>query len=104
MRILKTLVLVGPNSGEMMEADTIEHEGKLWLVPTWIVSQDRQWLMPARIIRMDVLDHKPMHSHGVDYLLTSAIPKEVLSGQSHSESGVDYEVIESPPIRRRNVH
>jgi len=38
------------DDGELLEADTIEYEGKLWIVPEWLAGPTKGTEMPARII------------------------------------------------------
>ncbi len=43
----KVVILSGPN---ILTVDAIEHEGRAWIVPNWIVSPDKKWMKPLRII------------------------------------------------------
>ena len=36
--------------GEVLEVDWINHDGRAWLVPTWILSPDGKMQTPLRII------------------------------------------------------
>jgi hypothetical protein len=72
MQIFKTFVTTG---GGIHKADTIRHDGKLWLVPNWLDTPDGKWTMPTRIIRMDTLPHAPF---GVDqFVLNDPLPKSL---------------------------
>jgi hypothetical protein len=59
MKILKTLIQ-RVDDGELLAADTIEYEGKLWIVPEWLAGPTKGTEMPARIICLDnLLTAKP---------------------------------------------
>jgi hypothetical protein len=99
MEMLKTMVSSGEIASPM---DTIEHEGKLWLVPEWKTSHDKGWRTPARIICLS--DHHlqkldPMLGLGADYGLIGSVPNTVLQGLDPRPEASGFVVIEAPPIR-----
>ena len=97
MKILKTWMLL---DGEHHLVDTIEYEGKFWLVTEWIDSRSEGWSMPARIILLDVLPHKRVASgNPADYVVEYPIPKSVFDGQIPKQSKYKFVVIERPEIR-----
>lgn len=95
MKILKTFVAV-EGSNEISIADTIEHEGKLWLVPEWLEATEEGWRTPARIILMEDLKQQPApKGYPADFLLNEPIPKSVFDGQTTD----GYTVVDRPGMR-----
>jgi len=82
MNIYKTAVILSdPGDNKIYHADTIEYEGKLWIVPTWIESPFLSYKLPERIVCLQTLRHQKSDTHGVDYILNDPIPRYVLYGQ-----------------------
>ena len=101
MKIMKTLVtLIDLDAqGQMLDVDTIEHEGKLWLVPEWIDTLDGKWTKPTRIICLAGLPvEKGTPQTGVDYVLQFPMTKAILNGQAPTESSHAFVFVEDPPI------
>ncbi len=104
-KIFKTgLIISGdPESrGKLFKMDTIEYEGKMWLVPEWIDMRTEGYSMPVRIVCLDTLRHQPSQTKSLDFLLNDPIPKAVLDGQIPPQSEADYLVLERPDIRVRD--
>jgi hypothetical protein len=103
MKILKTMVAVndGANSGIDL-CDTIEYEGKLWLVPAWIVSPDRQSRKPARIICMHGLRYQNA-PQGADYVLNDPMPKSLFE-PGQPQVGPEFVYRDMPNIVLSIVH
>ena len=94
MRLLKTTAVVG---SDIVNADTIEHEGKLWLVPHWLDTPDGQWQMPGRLVHPLTQAFQPF---GTDrYVLSSPLPKELFAVRTPPQPVDGYEVQELPDIR-----
>jgi hypothetical protein len=94
-KIFKTAV--PSDNGTIHTIDTIEHEGKLWLVPQWLDKPKEGLSRPARIIRIDSLPHET--SSGVhQFVLANYMPKAVLDGEIPPELESQYEVVELPEI------
>ncbi len=110
MKILKTLVYFSGDlefQGQICAMDTIEFEGKMWLVPVWLDNREEGFSYPARIILLDTLPHEKSRSPLEDFLLTDPLPKAVFDGQVPPESELDYVVVERPDIQvrdRRALH
>lgn len=99
MKIFKTAVLIEGNG--IAPVGTIEHEGGLWLVPLWIATQDGERLMPARLIRLDVLPYKKVDNHPfADFQLLDPMPKGVLDGSASLKVMQSYVVKIDPTIQR----
>ena len=95
MKVLRTMIGVG---SAIMQCDTIEYAGGLWLVPSWINNPATGKRAPIRIVRMDKLQHQKQTFAGADYLLNNPIPTDVLDGVATLVAKVQCEVIENPPI------
>jgi hypothetical protein len=93
-RIFKTYVTDGISVFPM---DTIEYEGKFWLVPIWLESPTEEWRTPARLIGLPNLHTQDLRGTQapVDFAVQVPIPKAVLEGKTTT----GYSVIERPPIR-----
>jgi hypothetical protein len=97
LRILVTMVGVGD---DLKRVDTIEYKRGLWLVPSWIEHSTEGYRSPARIIRIDLLQHQPApEGYRANLVLNAPIPKPVFDGAAHTLEGVEYEVAERPDIR-----
>jgi len=100
MKIYKTDIFIQEEDGTTSwdNADTIEYDNKLWLVPTWLDSQSQGFAMPERIIRLDSLRPHPQIVGGkLSYLLQHSIPRRVLEGKCLPEDKL-YEILEAPYI------
>lgn len=96
MKIFTTMVML---DNEIHSVDTIEYEGKFWLVPNWLDSRDEGWTMPERIVLLDTLPHKRIECGNPDFLVEYSIPKSVFFGQIPKESKYNFVVIMHPDIR-----
>jgi hypothetical protein len=105
MTVRKTFVLT--DDGEARTVDTIEHEGKLWLVPYWLETPLPGVRKPIRLIRMDSLPHQFLGHDlfGYDLYkleLSDPMPIAVLNGETvQSRSGTLFDVVEAPDISIR---
>lgn len=88
----------GKGAGPLVKGDGLEHEGKLWLVPMWKDELAKGTATPERIIRFDLLVYSKTKIPGIEYVLTTPIPKAVLDGHSRSVGGIEVEVVEHPQI------
>ena len=96
MAILKTLVSM---EGEgLVYMDTIEYEGKFWLVPEWLDIQRAGWSRPARIVCLSSLPHDKSQSQTHQFFVRNLVPKDVLSGERQPLPTELYEVVNLPPI------
>jgi hypothetical protein len=99
VKIFKTAVLV-EDGGDLLQCDTIEYEGKLWLVPEWLEVPTQRMTMPTRIIGLDrSLFQKPSPKYPVDYFLSCPLPKAVFYGQIPTELKEQVVVIERLGIK-----
>jgi hypothetical protein len=70
------LIVSGPN---VLTSDGIAHEGKLWIVPKWLVFEDGT-TRPEIMIRFDNLQHQNRSLGLREYTINDPIPKSVLDG------------------------
>ena len=104
-KIFQTAVIISgdPDSkGRPFRMDTIEHEGKMWLVPAWIDLRTEGYSMPVRIVCLDTLGYRPSRMKSLDFLLNDPISKAVLDGQIPPQAEADYLVVERPDIKVRD--
>jgi hypothetical protein len=87
MPILKCLV--GRADGFVIRCDGLAHEGKLWLVPSWLSHPTKPIAIPERMIRFDNLPHQK-EAEGLDYEnILLPIPESALSGPM--PPGIEYQ-------------
>ena len=104
MQIYKTLVTFeddGEDRGFVLTCDTIEHEGKFWLVGEWIESTDKKTRLPAIIVLLDNLPHQKSGDvkSNFAFVLNQPIPKCVLSGIQPEESKFHFVIVKNPDIK-----
>jgi hypothetical protein len=102
MKIMKTLVGM-EGEPHIVLVDTIEHEGKLWLVPKWLESPTEGVQRPERIVRIDTLqkdkiDRSRPNALPADHVLNAPMPRSVLQGPIQPGKDSAYEVIPQPDI------
>ena len=106
-KIYQTLIYFEVGAGTFL-IDTIEYDGKLWLVPSWLETPSEGWKTPARIILLDSLYHQAIPPGGqYDFLLKLPMPKDVYEGRIPKESEGEYVVIERPDVKipiPRGIH
>jgi hypothetical protein len=97
MDILKTLIQQW-DDGSILLCDTIEWQGKLWLVPEWLAGPEAGTERPARVIGLHGLPlQKPLPPYQADWQLITPLSKDALAGRS-TYQGLD--VREAPDIIR----
>jgi hypothetical protein len=96
-RVFKTFISDGRSVFLM---DTIEFQGKLWLVPVWLESPTEGWKTPERIICLENLPVRDLRntSQFADFAVQAPIVMDVFDGKSNPV----YIVLEHPPIRFHN--
>lgn len=99
MTVFKTMISL-EGEAKFYQMDTIEHEGKMWLVPCWLEASSEGWKTPERIICLDDLPHQKGSSDILaDFILNDPLPIFVLSGQIPKDSNYSSIVIMRPGIR-----
>jgi hypothetical protein len=100
MGLLKTMTFFSDvGSGMLFRVDTIEHDGKMWLVPEWLDNPREGWRKPARIVCVDGMSHQRTMAGPTDFVLNTGIAKAVFQGHNQSEEEMRFLVIEGPDIR-----
>jgi hypothetical protein len=97
MTVLKTLIAI-EGTNEICRVDTIQYEGKLWLVPEWLESPTQGWKKPKRIILLDGLQYQRLRPGDLrgNFLLNAPIPRAVIDGRAPNAEDNGYVVIETP--------
>jgi hypothetical protein len=98
--IFKTMVSYGSS---VLLADTIEYEGKLWLVLKWLFPLSKEWREPERLICISNLKFQDLRGSPnrlFDFCLSAPLPMVLF--ESIPKLPVEqYIVIEHPHIRFR---
>jgi hypothetical protein len=98
MKILKTVVMCA-DTGTLFAADTIEYDGKLWIVTAWLQGPTKGTECPARIICLDGLPLKPAGTqYQADYVLERPLSKAFLEGRVIEQGIV---ALDRPDVMRR---
>jgi len=93
-------MVISEDDGSLSAYDTVEHEGRLWLVPEWLEVPTQGMTVPTRIIGLDMsLFQKPSPKYPVDYFLSCPVPKAVFDGQISKQLEGKVVVIERPDIK-----
>jgi|SRR5271165_1074326 len=82
MSLTRTLIQV-TDDGSILSVDTVEFEGKLWLVPEWLSGPRPNTEMPARIICLHGLPMQPVfapYEGKADRHLLIPLSRDTLSG------------------------
>lgn len=99
MKIFKTLVSFDDDS-DLCYADSIEHEGQMWLVPEWIDVLSEGCKMPKRLICLNTMPHERLSGgSGSDFVLRWPIPRCIFDGQIPNGTKTKYLIVERPDIR-----
>jgi hypothetical protein len=99
MKYSRTMVSDGVS---IFPIGTVEHEGRLWLVPKSRVNLAEGWQMPARMICPLSQAFRPMPARArrfADYQLGGTVPKAVLEGRAQQSEMSGFEVVEAPQLR-----
>lgn len=101
--VLRTTVFLDTESGSSITfGESVVIGDAIWLVFEWHETQDRQWRMPGRSIRVDGLPHQRTMETGFgELLLTDAIPITVAAGHPTPAERAAYELVEGLPVRVR---
>lgn len=96
MKIYKTIIQRFED-GALLECDTVEYQGELWLVPAWIEGPMPGTEQPARLIGLPtgLPLSEPGPEYEADYLLSSPLSKATLAGHAEAQG---YTVIQRPDL------
>jgi hypothetical protein len=99
MKIFRTALTFDDNS-DLHFADSIEHEGQMWLVPEWVELPAEGWRTPRRLICLNTMPHERKEGDaGGDLVVTLPIPKCVFNGEVPRDAKAKYVMVERPDIR-----
>jgi hypothetical protein len=99
MRVMKTAI--PRDDGSQLVCDTIQHDGKLWLVPAWLEEEaTKPYNRPARLIGMSGLKYRsmPMRSE-VDFVMEHPVPEAILEGRVQGAQSAPFLILERPDVR-----
>ena len=100
-------LLVGLDDGIVQTYFGIEHEGKLWLVTSWLIENATQEGVPERMIRVDSLHPPPQKCEPggkFDYA-NILLPRAVIEGVSQDIPGYEVQSLpDSPRVRRSDLY
>jgi hypothetical protein len=101
-------VIVGFEDGTLAHCGAVEHEGAIWLVPTWLPFPDEGYTKPERMIRLDQFQfrrHDPPlrggNFEGANYTINDPLPKALLTGELSQQLKSRYVVLDKPDAKFR---
>lgn len=98
-RIFQTMVTDGSS---LFPVDTIEYEGKFWLVPRWLFPPSKEWREPERLIcisNLGLRDHRSQQQRAADFSVLVPLPKALFFDPIPTLPAEQYVVIAHPRIR-----
>jgi hypothetical protein len=95
-RIL-TLV-VGADDGCIETHYGIEHDGKLWVVPSWLTSLATNTATPERMIRVDTQPIQKCPPGGQFDYLNIVLPRDVIEGPFRQTPGYEVRNLPDTPV------
>ena len=87
-------VIEGDQTGEEQQSMVIAHDNALWLVATWLQSNDTGRRYPERIVPMATLPHR-VQLDGL-FRLAQSIPRELVSPDASPEVLQRYGAVTHP--------
>jgi hypothetical protein len=95
-------LLVGQDDGVIEAYFGVKHEGKLWLVPSWLIETATGFATPERMIRIDSFQESD--GGKFDYL-NIQLPKAVIEGVSQDTLGYEVRSLpDSPRVHRSDLY
>ncbi len=83
MDFCKTLAVFSDHElGSSHLIDTIFHQGRWWLVGTWLQSNATGDRVPETLVLLDTLRHQEIEGKPYRFVLNSEIPRAVLRGEA----------------------
>lgn len=78
--------------------NTIFHQGRWWLVGTWLGSTTTGDRVPETLVLLDALDHQEIEGKPYRFVLNNEIPRAVLRGETRKGYVVaTYQVLDDTP-------
>ena len=89
------------NELALYECAAIEHEGRIWLVPSWLPGEG--YTRPERMIPLDQFPHQVIETAkgDLDVMINSPVPRALIDGPLSPELIARFGVLERPYIKLR---
>jgi hypothetical protein len=101
-RIFATTVTFDEIPPGIYTIDSIEHQGRLWLVGGWLEDRAAGFRIPQRLVCPLKMGFQPNPQPGpgrVDYSISAPVSKAAYEGRVPPELAADYVVLEQPDVR-----
>ena len=95
MKVLNAVVLFADRMPARCPA--IEHEGEIWLAPSWLPLPDGKGQSPIRIISLDRVPVQKSHD-GLSLVVDDALPKQLFETEIPQELRNNFRIVERPNI------
>jgi hypothetical protein len=98
-KIFKVVLAYDDRPG-LYSMDAIEHEDKLWLVPSWLEHPSGKYQIPMRIICLETFPHqRTPDTPGIDFALNVPLPRAACEGRHQAPAKPVVVVKEIPDLR-----
>lgn len=89
--------LVAIDGAGLVTMDVIHHEGRPWLVPSWLENQVEGWQTPERLILLATIPHQvePVGT-GRRYVVNIELPRSLLDPLTPWTGGMPFVVVDRP--------
>jgi hypothetical protein len=102
-------IIFGFENGQMNACGGIEHEGKIWIVPTWLPHPDEGYAKPERMIPLNLFRFQkfdppptgPGEFAGADFAINDPLPKRLVHGEPTRQQMRKYGVLMNPDLKFR---
>jgi hypothetical protein len=98
--VVRKIMVMQKEDGTVVRCHTIEHQGKIWLIPAWRPGPEKGTRCPARMISLEGLSLEEARPQlQVDHVLLTPLSRDILDGNRASRNPL---VIERPDIVLRD--
>jgi len=95
---------VGYDDGTLAPHFGIVHEGKLWLVTTWLIDRTTQLAVPERMIRVDTYRASRDDPGSPFDFSNIRLPRAVIEGRTQDSHGYEVRSLPDwPRVHRRDL-
>ena len=101
-RIFQTMISFDEGGPTLTQVDTIEHQGRLWLVGEWLENRTKGYRIPTRLVCPGMHRFQPNPQPGfgrIDYSISAPVSKAVYEGRAQPSGTDGYEILERPDVR-----
>jgi hypothetical protein len=101
---IKMIKAIFPIEGESAPYHAaIEHEGRMWLVPTWLPFPGEGYTKPERMIPIDQFQHQLIEAGNGDQtvMINVPLPRSLFDGLLSPELKARFGVLERPEAKFR---